>query len=51
MNVEKSTGRVFGDDEYEAAGANLVPESSWINAPRDHIIVGLKELPPDDGTL
>ena len=28
INVEKSTGRVFRDEEYEAAGAKLVPEGT-----------------------
>ena len=51
INVEKSTGRVFRDEEYEAAGANLVPEGTWASAPKDNIIVGLKELPQDDGKL
>lgn len=51
INVEKSTGRVFRDEEYKAAGANLVPEGSWPSAPKEHIVVGLKELPQDDGKL
>ncbi|KAL8917941.1 MAG: hypothetical protein Q9172_005632 [Xanthocarpia lactea] len=51
INVERSTGRVFSDEEYQAAGACLVPEGTWPNAPRDHIIVGLKELPQDDAPL
>ena len=51
INVEKSTGRVFRDEEYQAVGANLVPEGSWPRAPKEHIIVGLKELPRDDGEL
>jgi saccharopine dehydrogenase (NAD+, L-lysine forming) len=29
----------------------LVPEGSWVNAPHDHIIVGLKELPEDSFAL
>lgn len=51
INVEKSTERVFRDEEYEAAGANLIPEGTWASAPKDHIIIGLKELPQDDGKL
>ena len=49
INVEKSPGRVFRDEEYEAVGAHLVLEGTWPSAPKDHIIVGLKELPQDDG--
>lgn len=36
--------RIFDDQEYESAGAVLVKEGSWVNVPRDHIIIGLKEL-------
>lgn len=42
---------MFKDEEYKAVGANLVPEGTWLSAPKDHIIVGLKELPQDDGRL
>ena len=51
VNVERSTGRMYKDEEFEAVGATLVPEGSWPNAPKDHIIVGLKELPEDDSKL
>ncbi|KAI5298884.1 Saccharopine dehydrogenase, partial [Ascosphaera atra] len=49
INVERSPTsplrkRIFPDAAFEAAGATLVPEGSWVNAPADHIIVGLKEL-------
>lgn len=49
INVEKSSTRIFKDNEFEAAGATLVAEGSWREAPSDHIIVGLKELPESDG--
>ena len=49
INVERSSTRIFKDDEFEAVGATLVPEGSWRQAPQDHIIVGLKELPKSDG--
>jgi len=42
--VERSPTRIFDDDEFAQAGAELVPEHSWKNAPKDRIIVGLKEL-------
>lgn len=48
MNVERSPERIFDDEEFEAVGATLVAEGSWVNTPKDHIIVGLKELPVDD---
>ncbi len=44
VNVERSPERIFDDAEFEAAGATLVPEHSWVDAPKEHIIVGLKEL-------
>ena len=48
IHVERSATRVFSDEEMAAAGALLVPEGSWPEVPKDHIIVGLKELPEDD---
>lgn len=50
VRVEKGCGhksgttRIFNDAEFEAAGATIVDEESWVDAPQDHIIVGLKEL-------
>lgn len=44
INVERSPERIFDDQEFEAAGATLVPEGSWPNASKDHIIIGLKEV-------
>lgn len=37
--------RIFSDADFEAVGAKLVDDGSWPDAPRDHIIIGLKELP------
>ncbi|KKY25607.1 putative saccharopine dehydrogenase [Phaeomoniella chlamydospora] len=51
VNVERSPDRVFDDKEFEEIGAALVPEGSWPDAPADHIIVGLKELPEEDFPL
>lgn len=48
VNVEHSATRMFSDEEFAAAGATLVPEGTWPQAPKDHIIVGLKELPSGD---
>jgi saccharopine dehydrogenase (NAD+, L-lysine-forming) len=45
VNVERSSERIFDDEEYEKVGATLVPENSWRDAPEDNIIIGLKELP------
>ena len=47
VNVERSTLRIFEDSEFSDVGATLVPEFSWPQAPTEHIIVGLKELPEE----
>lgn len=47
VNVERSSERIFDDNEFEKVGATLVPEGSWPDAPKDHIIIGLKELPEE----
>ncbi|KAL3423420.1 alanine dehydrogenase/PNT domain-containing protein [Phlyctema vagabunda] len=51
VNVERSPERIFDDEEFEKAGATLVPENTWREAPKDHIIIGLKELPVEEFPL
>ncbi|CCK73492.1 saccharopine dehydrogenase (NAD+, L-lysine-forming) NDAI_0G05090 [Naumovozyma dairenensis CBS 421] len=46
--VEDSPQSIFHIDEYKKAGAIIVPAGSWISAPRDRIIIGLKEMPEED---
>lgn len=46
--VEKSPERIFDDKEFEDAGLELVEEGYWRNAPKDYIILGLKEFPESD---
>lgn len=46
--VEQSEHRVFPGQEYRAAGATIVAAGSWRDAPKEAIILGLKEL-PDNG--
>ncbi|RFU31675.1 hypothetical protein B7463_g4700, partial [Scytalidium lignicola] len=48
VNVERSPQRIFDDEEFEKAGATLVEENTWRDAPKDTIIVGLKELPVEE---
>lgn len=48
VNVEKSPARIFDDEEFTSVGCSLVPTGSWREAPADHIIVGLKELPEEE---
>lgn len=47
--VEKAPTRCIPIDEYRAAGCEVTAAGSWVDAPDDAIILGLKEL-PDDGT-
>ncbi|KAH8164747.1 hypothetical protein CIB48_g3508 [Xylaria polymorpha] len=51
LNVEHSPGRIYRDEEFASIGTNMVPEGSWINAPTNSIIVGLKELPEGNDPL
>ncbi|CAO3633101.1 unnamed protein product [Cunninghamella blakesleeana] len=49
ITVERSTQRIFDDEEYEKVGCPLVDTLSWkTDAPADAYIVGLKELPEND---
>ncbi len=49
VTVEESSQRILPIADYAHAGCKIAPEFSWIDAPDDAIIFGLKEL-PEDGT-
>ncbi len=49
VTVEDSSVRAIGIQGYHDAGAEIAPENTWPDAPKDAVIFGLKEL-PDDGT-
>jgi saccharopine dehydrogenase (NAD+, L-lysine-forming) len=51
VTVECSSQNIFNDDLYRQVNAELVPQGSWINAPKEAIVLGLKELPEDDFPL
>ncbi len=51
VTVECSSQNIFNQDLYQRVNAELVPEGSWINAPKEAVILGLKELPEDDFPL
>jgi saccharopine dehydrogenase (NAD+, L-lysine forming) len=51
ITVERSAQRVFTDDEYAAAGCELAETGSWVDAPRDAHVLGIKELPDELGEL
>lgn len=45
--VESSKSRIFTDEEYSKVGCEIVKTGSWITAPTDAFILGLKDLPND----
>ena len=47
VRVEPDTDRIYKTSEFEAVGAEVVPAGSWVQAPPDNVILGLKELPTD----
>lgn len=51
VHVERSELSIFPDSEYAGTGAKLVPFASWTEAPKEHIVIGLKELPEEDFPL
>ncbi|HEX6342165.1 saccharopine dehydrogenase [Umezawaea sp.] len=51
VTVEASAQRAFPVEDYRAAGCDVAPEGSWVDAPSDVVVVGLKELPDHPGEL
>lgn len=52
VTVEKSSTRCIADCEYEKVGCTMVESETWYkDAPKDAIIIGLKELPDNDDNL
>jgi saccharopine dehydrogenase (NAD+, L-lysine-forming) len=49
--VEDSAQRVFPAAEYAAAGCRVVDPGSWVDAPAETYVVGLKELPDTPAAL
>lgn len=47
ITIEKSINRCFSDEEYKDVMCEMVEPNTWISAPSDTFIVGLKELPSD----
>jgi saccharopine dehydrogenase (NAD+, L-lysine forming) len=45
VTVEQSPQRVFDIEEYAAAGADIAGTGSWVDAPEDAFVLGIKELP------
>lgn len=51
VTVERCDRRVFADDEYASVGATLAEPGSWVDAPDDVVVVGIKELPDEPTEL
>ena len=51
VTVEESPQRVFPIEEYAAAGAFVVDEGTWTDAPEDAYVLGIKELPDEPESL
>jgi saccharopine dehydrogenase (NAD+, L-lysine-forming) len=51
VTVEESDSRIFGVEEYAAAGASVAGEGTWIDAPHDAYVLGIKELPDEPALL
>ncbi|SES26042.1 saccharopine dehydrogenase [Actinokineospora terrae] len=51
VTVEDSPQRVFATDDYAAAGCATAEAGSWVDAPDDVFVVGLKELPETPAEL
>lgn len=51
VTVEESPQRIFAIDEYAAAGAAVVGEGAWTDAPHDAYVLGIKELPDEPAFL
>jgi len=49
--VERSPKRIIDDEAYATAGCRMVEGGAWLDAPKDAIILGLKELPPRPALL
>ncbi len=51
VTVEESPQRIFPIEEYEKAGCRVAKAGSWMSAPGDAVVVGLKELPDEPAEL
>ena len=49
--VEKSSQRCISVDAYEAIGCQIAEDGSWVSAPKDAFILGIKEIPKGDADL
>lgn len=45
--MEDWKDRIYQTEEFKAVGAEIVPAGSWKDAPKEDIILGLKEIDSD----
>ncbi|NQY65186.1 MAG: saccharopine dehydrogenase [Alteromonadaceae bacterium] len=51
VTVERSEQNIFNNDLYQQINCSMAEQGSWKNAPKNAIILGLKELPADNFPL
>jgi len=51
VTVEQSHQSVFGTRAFRDRGCEIAPPGTWVDAPVDAFILGLKELPENDHAL
>ncbi|GAB3309432.1 saccharopine dehydrogenase [Epidermidibacterium keratini] len=51
VTIERSPQRIFAIEQYADAGAEIVDSGTWVDAPTDAYILGLKELPDEPAEL
>ena len=51
VTVENSPQRIFPISDYAAAGCRIAEPGSWVSAPSEEFIVGVKELPDEPPAL
>ncbi len=51
VTVEDSPQRVVPTEDYHSAGAEIAEPGSWVDAPPDVVVLGIKELPEEQREL
>jgi saccharopine dehydrogenase (NAD+, L-lysine forming) len=51
VTVERSPQRIFDIRDYDEAGATVAETGSWVDAPGDAYVLGIKELPDEPAEL
>ena len=51
VTVEESPQRVFDVEAYRSGGCGTAAAGSWVDAPDDAVVLGIKELPDGPSTL